>query len=127
MASFKIIGGKELEGTVNPQGAKNEALQIISAIILTKEKVIIRNIPLISDVICLIELLKGLGVKIQKINKHTYSFEASDLNLDYLKSVDFKTKSQKIRGSVMILGPLLSRFGIGALPRPGGSRAVFGQ
>ena len=122
MASFKIIGGKELEGTVNPQGAKNEALQIISAIILTKEKVIIRNIPLISDVICLIELLKGLGVKIQKINKHTYSFDASDLNLDYLKSIDFKTKSQKIRGSVMILGPLLARFKKARLYPPGGDK-----
>jgi len=122
MASFKIIGGKALEGTVNPQGAKNEALQIISAVILTKEKVIIRNIPLIIDVICLIELLKGIGVEIQKINKHTYSFEASDLNLDYLKSVDFKTKSQKIRGSVMILGPLLARFKKARLYPPGGDK-----
>ena len=122
MASFKIIGGKALEGTVNPQGAKNEALQIISAVILTKEKVIIRNIPLIIDVICLIELLKGIGVEIQKIHKHTYSFEASDLNLDYLKSVDFKTKSQKIRGSVMILGPLLARFKKARLYPPGGDK-----
>ena len=122
MASFKIIGGKELSGTVNPQGAKNEALQIISATLLTKEKVIIRNIPLISDVICLIELLKGLGVKTEKVSKHTYSFEAKDLKLDYLKSDDFKKKSQKIRGSVMILGPLITRFKKARLYPPGGDK-----
>ena len=122
MASFKIIGGKELSGTVNPQGAKNEALQIISATLLTKEKVIIRNIPLISDVICLIELLKGLGVKTEKVSKHTYSFEARELKLDYLKSDDFKKKSQKIRGSVMILGPLITRFKKARLYPPGGDK-----
>jgi len=122
MASFKIIGGKELSGTINPQGAKNEALQVISATLLTKEKVIIRNIPLISDVICLIELLKGLGVKTKKISKHTYSFEATDLKLDYLKSDDFKKKSQKIRGSVMILGPLIARFKKARLYPPGGDK-----
>tara|TARA_B100001250_G_scaffold266082_1_gene229510 strand:+ start:4303 stop:5604 length:1302 start_codon:yes stop_codon:yes gene_type:complete len=122
MASFKIIGGKELSGTVNPQGAKNEALQIISATLLTKEKVIIRNIPLISDVICLIELLKGLGVKTEKVSKHTYAFESRDLKLDYLKSDDFKKKSQKIRGSVMILGPLIARFKKARLYPPGGDK-----
>jgi len=122
MASFKIIGGKELSGTINPQGAKNEALQIISATLLTKEKVIIRNIPLISDVICLIELLKGLGVKTEKISKHTYSFEATDLKLDYLKGDDFQKKSQKIRGSVMILGPLIARFKKARLYPPGGDK-----
>ena len=122
MASFKIIGGKELSGTINPQGAKNEALQIISATLLTKEKVIIRNIPLISDVICLIELLKGLGVKTEKISKLTYSFEATDLKLDYLKGDDFQKKSQKIRGSVMILGPLIARFKKARLYPPGGDK-----
>ena len=122
MASFKIIGGVELSGTVIPQGAKNEALQVISATLLTKEKIIIENIPLISDVICLIELLKGLGVKIEKIKKHSYSFEAKNIKLDYLKSSDFKKKSQKIRGSVMILGPLIARFGDARLYPPGGDK-----
>jgi len=122
MASFKIIGGIELSGTVIPQGAKNEALQVISATLLTKEKIIIENIPLISDVICLIELLKGLGVKIEKIKKHSYSFEAKNIKLDYLKSNDFKKNSQKIRGSVMILGPLIARFGDARLYPPGGDK-----
>ena len=122
MASFKIIGGVELSGTVIPQGAKNEALQVISATLLTKEKIIIENIPLISDVICLIELLKGLGVKIEKIKKHSYSFEAKNIKLDYLKSSDFKKNSQKIRGSVMILGPLIARFGDARLYPPGGDK-----
>ena len=122
MASFKIIGGKQLSGTVRPQGAKNEALQVISATLLTSERIIIKNIPLISDVICLMELLQGLGVIVLKISKNTYSFEAKDIKLDYLKSLDFQKKSQKIRGSVMILGPLITRFGEARLYPPGGDK-----
>ena len=122
MASFKIIGGKKLSGVVHPQGAKNEALQIISATVLTKEKIIIKNIPLIIDVLCLIDILSGLGVTVNKIENHTYSFEAKKLNLDYLKSSDFKKNSQKIRGSVMIMGPLLTRLGFTILYPPGGDK-----
>ena len=122
MASFKIIGGKKLSGTVHPQGAKNEALQVISATLLTNERIVIHNIPLISDVICLMELLMGLGVEVVKISKNTYSFEAKEIQLDYLKSIDFKKKSQRIRGSVMILGPLVTRFGEARLYPPGGDK-----
>ena len=122
MASFKITGGKQLSGTINPQGAKNEALQVISATLLTEKKVIIRKVPLINDVLCLIDLLKGFGVRIEKISKNTYSFEAKDIKLEYLKSVGFKKNSQKIRGSVMIIGPLLARFGSARLYPPGGDK-----
>ena len=110
MGSFKIIGGKKLSGIVHPQGAKNEALQVIAGTLLTKDVVIIRNIPQIIDVLCLIEILEGLGVIIKKIRKNTYSFQAKDVNVNYLKTPDFKKNSQKIRGSVMIMGPLLARF-----------------
>ncbi len=122
MGSFKINGGKELSGTVHPQGAKNEALQIICATLLTNEKIIIQNIPLISDVLCLIELLQGLGVIIKKIKRNTYSFEAKNINLNYLQNPEFKKNSQKIRGSVMLLGPLVSRFGTARLYPPGGDK-----
>ena len=98
MASFKITGGKELSGIVYPQGAKNEALQIISATLLTNQKIIIRNIPMIIDVICLMEILEGLGVVVKKIRKNTYSFEAKNININYLKTIEFKENSQKIRG-----------------------------
>ena len=119
MVSFKIIGGKKLSGIVHPQGAKNEALQIIAGTLLTKNLVTIRNIPQIIDVLCLIDILKGLGVKIKKTRKNTYSFQANDINIDYLKTPDFKKNSQKIRGSVMIMGPLLARFGKTVLYPPG--------
>ena len=122
MASFKITGGKQLNGTIHPQGAKNEALQVISATLLTDQKVILKRIPLINDVRCLMELLKGLGVAINKISKNTYSFEAKNIKLDYLKSISFKEKSQKIRASVMLVGPLLARFGIAKLYPPGGDK-----
>ena len=122
MASFKITGGKQLRGTIYPQGAKNEALQVISATLLTSQKVIIKKVPLIKDVICLMELLKGLGVEINNISKNTYSFEAKKINLKYLESEFFKEKSQKIRASIMLVGPLLSRFGIAKLYPPGGDK-----
>ena len=122
MASFKIIGGKKLAGVVHPQGAKNEALQVISATLLTKEKIIIKNIPLIIDVLCLIDILEGLGVIVKKLQKNTYSFEANQLNMDYLKRTEFKKNSQRIRGSVMIMGPLLTRMGSTILYPPGGDK-----
>ena len=123
MTSFKIIGGKKLSGDIQPQGAKNETLQIISATLLTKEEVIIKNIPLIIDVLCLMEILRGLGVEIKKKNSHnTYSFKAKNLNPKYLESEEFKQNSKKIRGSIMILGPLLSRLGHCRLYPPGGDK-----
>ena len=122
MASFKITGGKQLRGTIHPQGAKNEALQVISATLLTRQKVILKKVPLIKDVICLMELLQGLGVTINKISKNTYSFESKNIKLEYLDSELFKENSQKIRASVMLVGPLLARFGIAKLYPPGGDK-----
>ncbi|MAQ47281.1 MAG: UDP-N-acetylglucosamine 1-carboxyvinyltransferase [Flavobacteriales bacterium] len=122
MGSFKIIGEKKLSGTVQPQGAKNEALQVIAATLLTKQKIIISNIPNIIDVVCLINILKGLGVNVIKKSKNTYSFEAKNIDINYLKSDHFKQNSQKIRGSIMIMGPLLARFGKIILYPPGGDK-----
>jgi UDP-N-acetylglucosamine 1-carboxyvinyltransferase len=122
MASFEIIGGKKLSGEVIPQGAKNEALQIISAVLLTSEKVTVSNIPNIRDVMKLIELLQSMGVSVTKIDSNTYSFEAKDVNLEYLLTDDFKKKGGALRGSIMIIGPLLARFGIAYIPEPGGDK-----
>ncbi|MDB2622399.1 UDP-N-acetylglucosamine 1-carboxyvinyltransferase [Flavobacteriales bacterium] len=122
MASFKINGGKKLHGEITPQGAKNEALQILSAVLLTPEKVIINNIPNIVDVNKLIEILGDLGVKIQQLGKGSYSFQADEIDLDHLSSEDFKVKGGRLRGSIMIVGPLLARFGKAAIPRPGGDK-----
>ncbi len=122
MASFKVKGGNRLKGELIPQGAKNEALQIISAVLLTPEKVIIENIPLIRDVLKLIELLGDLGVRTQQMNDNTWSFEAKDVNLEYLRSDDFKKKGAALRGSIMIIGPLLARFGLAYIPEPGGDK-----
>ena len=122
MEAFKVKGGKKLSGTIKPQGAKNEALQVISAVLLTEEKVIIDNIPNIIDVNRLIDLLKCMGVSIEKINEHKYSFEASSINLDYLNTKDFEEKAKGLRGSIMIIGPLLSRFGHASIPKPGGDK-----
>ena len=120
--SFEIIGGKPLKGEITPQGAKNEALQVISAVLLTKEKVTISNIPDIKDVNKLIELLIALGVSVEKIAGDTYSFEASNVDIEYFKTEDFKTKGGGLRGSIMIVGPLLARFGKAAIPKPGGDK-----
>ena len=122
MAYFKVKGGKQLKGEIVPQGAKNEALQIISAVLLTPEKVTIENIPDIRDVIKLIELLADMGVKVEKINNDTYTFEPKEVNQEFLLSEDFKKKGAGLRGSIMIVGPLLARFGKGFIPEPGGDK-----
>lgn len=122
MSSFEICGGRHLRGELTPQGAKNEALQVICATLLTPEKVTISNIPRIRDVIKLIELLQDLGVKTEQTEASTFTFQASDINLDYLKSEEFKKKGAGLRGSIMIVGPLLARFGHGYIPQPGGDK-----
>ncbi|MVM35846.1 UDP-N-acetylglucosamine 1-carboxyvinyltransferase [Spirosoma sp. HMF4905] len=122
MASFQITGGRKLKGELIPQGAKNEALQILCAVLLTKEPVIIHNIPGIRDVNQLIDLLGDLGVWVTKIGESSYRFQASDVNLDYLESDTYKRKAAALRGSVMLLGPMLARFKKGRIPRPGGDK-----
>ena len=122
MQAFRIKGGKKLKGEVRPQGAKNEALQIICATLLTTEKVIINNIPDIIDINKLISLLISLGVKVEKLNPNKYSFKADNINLSYLKSEQFKIDGKSLRGSIMIVGPLLARFGKAYIPRPGGDK-----
>jgi UDP-N-acetylglucosamine 1-carboxyvinyltransferase len=122
MATFKVQGGNKLSGEIIPQGAKNEALQILCAVLLTSEKVIIKNIPNIRDVNILINLLEDLEVKVKKIDAKSYSFQADQVNVDYLSSEDYKKKSSSIRGSIMMIGPLLARFGKGFIPRPGGDK-----
>lgn len=122
MNAFEIIGGKPLKGEIVPQGAKNEALQVISAVLLTDQVVEIRNIPDIKDVNKLIELLGDLGVEIHRINKDTYTFCAKDIHLDYFQSEEFRLKGGSLRGSIMIVGPLLARFGKAAIPKPGGDK-----
>ena len=122
MKSFKIEGGHQLKGSIQPQGAKNEALQILCAVLLTNEKVSIHNIPNIIDVNKLIRLLKKLGVKVQKISESSYSFTADDLDLEYLETDAFKIDGAGLRGSIMIVGPLLARFGRGYIPKPGGDK-----
>jgi UDP-N-acetylglucosamine 1-carboxyvinyltransferase len=122
MASFKITGGHQLSGTIIPQGAKNEALQILCAVLLTEEEVIIHNVPDISDVNRLIELLAGLGVQVKNVGSASWSFKADQVNMDFLSTEEFYQKATSIRGSVMILGPLLARFGKGTLPQPGGDK-----
>jgi len=122
MASFKIKGGKKLGGEITPQGAKNEVLQILSAVLLTAEKITINNIPDIVDVNKLIEILGDLGVKIEKLGKGSYSFQADEINLNHLQSEDFRYKGGRLRGSIMIVGPLLARYGKAAIPRPGGDK-----
>jgi UDP-N-acetylglucosamine 1-carboxyvinyltransferase len=122
MASFEIYGGKPLKGELIPQGAKNEALQILCAVLLTPEKVTISNIPDIIDVNKLISLLQTMGVKVEKVEKGTYIFQAKDIDLPYLESDDFKKRAGSLRGSIMIVGPLLARFGRGFIPKPGGDK-----
>ena len=122
MNAFEIIGGKPLKGEITPQGAKNEALQIISAVLLTEKKVTISNIPDIKDVNKLIELLSDLGVTIERINKDTYTFEAKNIDLDFFQSAAFRSKGGSLRGSIVIVGPLLARFGKAAIPKPGGDK-----
>ncbi|GAA0748708.1 MULTISPECIES: UDP-N-acetylglucosamine 1-carboxyvinyltransferase [Flavobacteriaceae] len=122
MGTFVIEGGHQLKGKIQPQGAKNEALQILCAVLLTPEQVTINNIPDIVDVNKLIALLKKLGVKINKIGSGSYTFKADEVNLKYLESAEFKEDGRGLRGSIMIVGPLLARFGKGYIPKPGGDK-----
>ena len=122
MGSFRIEGGCKLQGEIIPQGAKNEALQILCAVLLTDEEVLINNVPDIRDVNKLIEILGNLGVTVQKLGKGAYSFKSDNLDLDYLESERFKEEGSALRGSIMIVGPLLSRFGKGFIPQPGGDK-----
>ncbi|MFT5751524.1 MAG: UDP-N-acetylglucosamine 1-carboxyvinyltransferase [Flavobacteriales bacterium] len=122
MGTFQIEGGHSLKGDIQPQGAKNEALQILCAVLLTPEKVTISNIPDIRDVNKLIQILGNLGVKTQKLSKGVFSFQSDELNLDYLESEQFKQDGSGLRGSIMIVGPLLARFGKGYIPTPGGDK-----
>ncbi len=122
MTSFEVIGGNKLKGEITPQGAKNEALQVISAVLLTEEKVTISNIPDILDVNNLIELLQEMKVKVERHDRHTCTFQADDVNLNYLRSDDFKRKSGRLRGSVMLAGPMLARFKKAFVPKPGGDK-----
>ena len=122
MNRFEVKGAKRLQGSIVPQGAKNEALQVISAVLLTSEKVTIHNIPDILDVNMLIELLQDMGVTVERTTRHTCIFQASDINVDYLDTETFRKKSGKLRGSVMTAGPLLSRFKKAYIPKPGGDK-----
>lgn len=122
MGTFRITGGNKLKGNLVPQGAKNEALQILSAVLLSEDEIIIENIPNIRDVNRMIELLQGLGVKVAKLSESNYSFTADQINLEYLHSKEFRQKATKIRGSIMIIGPLLARFREGYIPSPGGDK-----
>ena len=122
MSSFIIEGGHPLKGEITPQGAKNEALEVICAALLTPEEVIIRNIPDIRDVNNLILLLEDIGVKVKRLSRNEYSFIADELNLEYLESQDFVKKCSQLRGSVLMIGPLLARFGKAVIAKPGGDK-----
>ncbi|MBR2177621.1 MAG: UDP-N-acetylglucosamine 1-carboxyvinyltransferase, partial [Paludibacteraceae bacterium] len=122
MSAFEIEGGHRLHGEIQAQGAKNEALQILCATLLTKDKVVVRNLPNILDVNNLISLMEDLGVKVEKLEKGCFSFEASDVDMDYLNTEDFFKKSASLRGSVMLVGPMVARFGKAIIPKPGGDK-----
>lgn len=122
MHSFEVTGGQRLKGEITPQGAKNEALQIISAVLLTPEKVTLSNIPDILDVNLLIELLQDMNVKVERKDRHTCVFQADEVNVDYLRSDNYRKKSGRLRGSVMLAGPLLARFKKAFIPKPGGDK-----
>jgi UDP-N-acetylglucosamine 1-carboxyvinyltransferase len=122
MSIFKIKGGKKLKGEIIPQGAKNEALQIVSAVLLTDQPVTINNIPNIRDVNKLIELIGDLGCKVEKLNKDSYRFTAATVNINFLETDEYRSKAAALRGSVMLLGPILARFGKASLPKPGGDK-----
>ena len=122
MAVFKVEGGHRLSGSITPQGAKNEALQIICATLLTSERVTVHNVPQILDVMQLIELLRRMGVEIERIAEGSYTFKARDIDFEYLKSDDYRQRCMRLRGSVMLIGPLLARFGMGYVPKPGGDK-----
>ncbi len=120
--TFAVEGGHQLSGSIEPQGAKNEALQVLCAVLLTAEPVTLSNLPAIRDVAMLIQLIEGLGVDVTKVDAHTYRFEAKEIDLDYVLTTDFIQTASRIRGSVMLIGPLLARFGRASLPKPGGDK-----
>lgn len=120
--TFAVAGGHTLSGTIVPQGAKNEALQVLSAVLLTDQPVTISNLPAIVDVAMLIDLIRGLGVVVEQLAPDTYQFQAKDIDLDYILSADYLRDAGRIRGSVMLIGPLLGRFGKASLPKPGGDK-----
>ncbi len=122
MAIFEVTGGRQLKGDIIPQGAKNEALQILCAVLLTPEKVTISNIPDIVDINKLIDLLRDLGVKVEKTGHEEYTFQSDEIKVDYLVSDEFKKKGGGLRGSTMIIGPMLARFGVAYMPKPGGDK-----
>ena len=122
MGSFQIEGGHRLRGNITPQGAKNEALQILCAVLLTKETVVISNLPDIVDVNKLIQLLKKMGVKVASLDKGKYAFTADNVDLNFLETQEYKTDAKQLRGSVMLVGPMLSKYGKGSIPRPGGDK-----
>ncbi len=122
MAVFKVEGGHRLHGSITPQGAKNEALQILCAVLLTEERVTVRNVPRILDVLQLIELLRRMGVEVEQSAEDTYTFCARRIDVDYLRSEDYRRRCTKLRGAVMLVGPLLARFGVGYMAKPGGDK-----
>ena len=122
MAYFEVYGGRSLSGEITPQGAKNEALQIICATLLTEEKVTLYNVPEIVDVLGLIGLLRNLGVEVERLAEGTYTFRAKNIDLGYLRTEDYRRRGSKLRGSVMVIGPLLARFGVAYIPKPGGDK-----
>lgn len=122
MSTFEVVGGCPLKGEITPQGAKNEALQILCAVLLTPEKTTIHNIPNIIDVMQLIDLLAAMGVEVEKVGEGSYTFKAENVNIDYMQSHEFRKAASRLRGSVMMLGPLLARFGKAYMPKPGGDK-----
>ncbi len=122
MAVFEIEGGHSLEGELTPQGAKNEALQILCAVLLTPQRVVVNNVPEIVDILQLIDLLKAMGVAVEKLKPESYAFCAKDIDVEYLKTEDYQNRAMRLRGSVMLIGPLLTRFGVGYMPKPGGDK-----
>ncbi len=120
--TFVVEGGHRLKGEIVPQGAKNEALQVLCAVLLTDQPVILSNLPAIRDVAMLIQLIRGLGVEVEQLAPDTYRFTAKEVNVDYVLSQDYIRDASKIRGSVMLIGPLLARYGRASLPKPGGDK-----
>ncbi len=122
MAIFQVEGGHRLHGEITPQGAKNEALQILCAVLLTSERVVVHNLPRILDVMQLIELLGAMGVEVERLSDESYAFTAREIDFDYLRTEEYRRRCTRLRGSVMLIGPMLARFGIGYIPKPGGDK-----
>ena len=122
MAKFVVEGGHRLKGEIVPQGAKNEALQIICAALLTKERVVLHNVPIIADVMQLLELMGKMGVTVEKLSEDSFAIQAENIDLDYLRTADYHKRCRRLRGSVMMIGPLLARYGVGFMPKPGGDK-----